>query len=302
MKITPAFLTTAMLGAVGMLTTGYFAKHMFATEQIVSNEVLLEIPMALTDLVPGTLITEAHLGIGRAREADISRDTVVKDRVLIGRIVKAAIPAAEPISTSALYPPNEGPPLEIAPGMRAVSIEADGQTSGMARYVKPGQFVDVHFTPESLPDHDQSGGLIMTLFQGVKVLTLNADSPGSTASGRGVLNVTLELSPEQVNVILLAKDRGSLNLTLTPDGKGDGMIAVSAKHRATLDEILGLTPPGEQPLPGKETAFVTETFSGNSRGMHSFVSGRRADQFTIEQVDYNAQRADVGDAGQVENE
>ena len=300
MKISPAFLTTTMFGVVGLLITGYFAKHMFATEQIIPEESILEIPMALTDLAPGTLITESHLGIGRAREEDITRDTVIKDRVLIGRIVKEAIPAAEPIRTVALYPPHEGPPLQIAPGMRAVTVSADGASNGMTRLLKPGQYVDVHFTPANLPDYDQSGGLIMTLFKGVKILALDGLQSGSAQTGRSVDSVTLELSPAQANVILLAKDRGSLNLTFTPDGKGDGVIGISDENRATLDQILGLTRPGDPPRLDSKSAFVTETFSGNSRGMHSFVSGRRTDQFSIEQVDYNAQRnqsADPANAG-----
>ena len=286
-KISPAFLTLTMLGVVGMLVTLYFAKQMLATEAVVREDPVMQIPMALTDLAPGTLITEAHLGLGRALEDEISPNTVIKERVLVGRIVKEPIAAAEPISTVALYAPNEGPPLDIESGMRAVTLSVGDASNGMARLLKVGQYVDVHFTPADLPEFDQSGGLIMTLFKGVKVLALNGVHSGNSSTRRTQASVTLELSPSQANIVLLAKDRGVLNLAYTPDGKGTGTIAVSTENRATLDQILGLAPPEEKPAAPKETAFVTETFAGGSRGMHSFVDGRRTDQFAIEQVDFN---------------
>ncbi|TWT49851.1 hypothetical protein KOR42_38030 [Thalassoglobus neptunius] len=286
-RISPAFLTMAMLGVVGLLVSMYFAKHMFAKEEFVIEDPIIEIPMALTDLAPGTLITEMHLGIGRARESSLTPETVIKDRVLLGRIVKETIPAAEPIQTNALYPPNEGPPLNVEEGMRAVTVRVEGADLGTVRLLQPGEYVDVLFTPEDVPELESTGGLIMTLFRGVKVLALDGlQRGGNHTSSRGS-DVTLELTPSQANVVLLTQDKGVLNLTFNPDGKGDGVIAVSDENRATLNQILGLQEPEPPEEADKETAFVTESFSGANRRMSSFVGGRRTDQYVIEQYDYN---------------
>jgi pilus assembly protein CpaB len=75
----------------------------------------------------------------------------------------------------------------------------------------------------------------------------------------------LELTPEQANIILLAKDKGELNLTYTPDGQGDGGVALADDDRAFLEEILGLSPPPEPKKP-----ILTEHYRGAGRGVMAF--------------------------------
>lgn len=273
-----------MLGVVGLLVTMYFAKSMFATEEPVDPDPIRNIPMALTDLPTGTKITSEHIGTGRARSSTVTPDTVISDRILIGRIVKEPISAAKPISSSSLYPPNEGPPLELAAGTRAVTVSFSGASSGTIRLLKAGQYVDVLFTPSELPNFDQSGGLIMTLFRGVKIIALNGVTIGGAIGGRGGERVTLELTPEQANILLLAQSKGELDLTYTGEGKGSGVVGVDNENRATLNQILGLTPPED---PEKQTAFTTEIYPGNSRQVQSFVDGKMTDRFLIERQDYN---------------
>ncbi len=283
-RLSPALLTMVMLGVVGLLVAMYFAKSMFATEEPVDPDPIRNIPMALTDLPTGTKITAEHIGTGRARSSTVTPDTVISERILVGRIVKEPISAAKPISSSSLYPPNEGPPLDLAAGTRAVTVNFSGSSSGTIRLLKAGQYVDVLFTPSELPDFDESGGLILTLFRGVKIIALNGVTMGGAVGTRGGERVTLELTPEQANILLLAKSKGDLDLTYTGEGKGDGVVGVDNENRATLNQILGLTPPAD---PEKETAFTTEVYPGSSRQVQSFVDGKMTDRFFIERQDYN---------------
>ncbi len=283
-RLSPALLTMVMLGVVGLLVTMYFAKNMFATEEAVDPDPIRNIPMALTDLPPGTKITSEHIGTGRARSSKVTPETVISERILLGRIVKETISAAKPITSSSLYPPNEGPPLELAAGTRAVTVNFDGSSSGTIELLKAGQYVDVLFSPSDLPNFDQSGGLIMTLFKGVKIIAINGVTIGSAGGGRGGEKVTLELTPEQANILLLAEEKGKLDLTYTGEGKGNGVVGVNDENRATLNQILGLTPPDE---PEKKTAFTTEVFNGTGRQLRSFVNGKMTDRYLIEQQDFN---------------
>lgn len=269
-RLSPAMLTMMMLGVVGLLVAMYFGKRLLATQELPPPEPVVNVPMALTDLRPGTRITEAHIGLGRARESGLTRDIIRSNRVVIGRVVKNPITAAEPISTTDLYPPGESPPLEVADGMRAVTIPVGEATAAVSGLVQIGQYVDVHFTPSNISADDDTGGLIMTLFKGVKILAINGIAVGGTSAGRGANNVTLELTPQQANIILLARDRGVLNMTYNPEGKGTGVIAVEDENRATLNEILNLPP-----RPEPESPFVTEFFEGTSRGVYQFRDGIR---------------------------
>lgn len=272
-----------MLGVVGLLVAMYFAKSMFATEELPDPDPIQNIPMALTDLAPGTKITKEHIGTGRARTSSVTPETVISDRILIGRIVKEPIKAAKPILSSTLYPPNEGPPLDLDPGMRAVTVSLSGASAGTLQLVKPGQFVDVLFTPSDLPNFDESGGLILTLFKGVKILAMNGVTSGGIQSGRSADQVTFALTPEQANILLLAEGKGRLDITYTGEGKGSGVVAVDDENRATLNQILGIDPPEE---PESDKAFTTEVYPGSGRQMRSFVDGKMTDRYFIEQQDF----------------
>ena len=264
-RLSPALLTVVMLGVVGLLVVAYFGKKLLARDEGPPADPLMSIPMALTDLAPGTRLTEAHLGLGRARESTITRDVVRTNRVLVGRVVKNPITAAQPISTFDLYAPGESAPLDMADGMRAVSLTLNVPSS-----VSVGDYVDVHFTPSVDPESEMTGGRIMTLFKGVKVLAISA---GSSGPMRNSSSVTLELTPEQANIILLAEDRGELTLVYTREGQGSGGVAVSDADRATLYEILGYTPkPPEDPEP----PFQTEIYSGTGRSVNTFREGVRS--------------------------
>lgn len=260
-RMSPAFLTIAMLGVVGLLVVMYIGKKLLAREAPAPADTRLTVPMALSELEPGTRVTEAHLAMGPIDRSKVTRDTVLTSRVLVGRVVKNKINAAEPIKSLDLYPPGKNAPLEISPDMVAVSVSAP------APFVaEKGQYVNVHFIPSSAPDDEKTGGRILTLFQGVKVLEL-----GAVGGGRSELNVTLELTREQANIILLARDKGALDFTFAPGGKGTGVVAVSDQDRATLYEILGYSPePPEEPAP----PFTTEIFSGPGRGVNTFRNGR----------------------------
>jgi pilus assembly protein CpaB len=183
--------------------------------------------------------------------------------------VKNTLKRAEPINTGDLYPPGEGPPLDIAPGMRAVSIDFNDMSAKVDNLIRTGHYVDVHFSPASNPD-PVKGPFTMTLFKGVKILAV---SNGNARSGRST-TVTLELTPEQANIILLAKDKGQLTLAYTPEGKGNGGVAVSDADRATLSEILGLSDPKKEAAP-----HTIEMFYGSGRSTVQFRDGKRLDGY-----------------------
>lgn len=272
-----------MLGVVGLLVALYFGKRLLARDVPAPVDELVSIPMALTDLEAGTRLTEAHVGMGSARQSKITRDVVRTSRVLVGRVVKNPIKAAQPISTLDLYPPGKSAPLDIAPGMVAVTLPLSSPVAA-----EVGQYVNVHFTPSSDPDNAETGGQILTLFNGVKILALTAQTQGGGA--RGGVNVTLELTKEQSNIILLAKDRGTLNMVFNPEGKGTGGVAVNDADRATLYQILGYHPkPETKPVP----PFQTEIFPGAGRKVNAYQDGVLT---TVPDINNNAGSRGPGNA------
>ena len=252
-----------MFGIVGLLVVGYVAKTMLASQvKPPTPPAMRDVPMAVADIAPGTVITENHLGMGKTQRDRLEADVLLVNRVIVGRVTKTPIKAATPIKANQLYQPGELPPLEVAKGMRAVSIEVGDGVAMVDGMIKPGQYVDILFTAQGggagANDASFQGGLTMRLFEGVKILAINRNFTQS-AVDRGSNHVTLELTEAQTNIVVLARDRGKLTLTYNPtNAVGSGGLALSNSERVTLYEILGL----RKQDPTKEP-FQTEIFKGN---------------------------------------
>lgn len=285
-RLSPATLTLLMLLIIGGLVLAYVGKKLLARDEEPSVDKLINVPMAVADLKPGTKITAAHLAIGSRFQSKITPDIVKSDRVLIGRIVKTEIKAATAISTGNLYPPDQGPPLDVSPGMRAVTISLADGTAAVDGLVKAGDHVDIHFVPSYYRDLAKNGGMIMTLFKGVHVIAMNRSVSGVVDTTRGQNTVTLEMTPDHANVLLLASKKGQMTLSYNPDGKAENQFALRDQDRAYLDEILGLKTPEEKKNEDKRPT-VTEIFSGASRRLQTFKDGLRSDRYAIERFDYN---------------
>ena len=238
---------------IGLLVTAYFAKILLAEEPkaklIEAPKAPVvefrEVPMALGAMEPGTQVTAAHLGTGRVRvDASLEPETLLSERSFYRPRGENPIQAATPIRSSQLYQPGERPPLEVVPEMRAVSVCSRPMAPLSADFCGRST-VDVYLTPQSSDSSDPRfhGGLTVTLLNGVRVLAvgggseMNSIAEPTTKSGN---TVTLELTPEQANMMILRRDeRGEIALSYNPDGKGSGGVAMKNQDRATMEEILG---------------------------------------------------------------
>lgn len=280
-SLTPARLTLIMFIVVGALIAAYVAKGLFAKEEKPPEVALRSVPAAVSDMQPGTRITEAHLGVIRIPEDQLQPGSLINDRSIIGRVVREKITAAAPILTTQLYEPGEFPPLQVEEGMVAVSVQMENDTDMVDGLIKPGEYVNVHMTVDSTGSLDTTddrlrGGLTLTLFRGAKVLAINQNTTAGAADDLTGNRVTLELTREQANILILAKERGHITLTFAPEGKGSGVVGVSDADRATLEEILGL-----KPIPEPEAPFSTETFRGTGRTVLQFRDGGRVEEDNI---------------------
>jgi pilus assembly protein CpaB len=256
-----------MFGVIGLLVVGYVAQKLLAVTEKRVAPTMRDIPMAITDISPGTVLTERHLGMGKVPVDQLTREMLLTNRVIVGRVSKTPLKAAEPIKANQLYQPGELPKLELAAGMRAVTVPVSDGAAMVDGMIKPGDHVDILFTAmggTGIGDPTFQGGLTMRLFEGVKILAINRNFTQGTVD-RGNNHVTLELTETQANIIVLAQDKGKLTLTYNPNGKGTGGIALTSAERITFYEILGLTPgvKGKDPL-------LTEIYRGANRATQYF--------------------------------
>lgn len=274
-RLTPAKVTLLMFAVIGGLIVAYVGKGLLASKPADPGPRTRDVPGAMTDLEVGTLLTDRHVGYTVVKVGDLEWDMFKKPDKIIGRVVKERIPMGKPIRAGMLYPYGDFVPLEVGEGMRAIAVSIGDSTALVDGLIKPGEYVDVHMTANlTLSSGNTSrraqmgGGLTLTLLKGVRVITINKKyNPGPL--DRNGNSVSLELTPEQANIMILARDKGQITLSFNPEGKGGGGVAVSREDRATLDEILGLDPLPEPVLP-----FTTEIYHGRGRQALQFRDGK----------------------------
>lgn len=267
-SLTPAKVSMIMFLVVGGLIVAYVAKGLFAKTETKPQATTRNVPMAIADLPIGTLIREEHLGMGPVQVSMLRPDMLLQNRVVVGRVTKEVVKAARPILAGQLYEPGAHPPLVTAKGKRTYSFPLRESTSLVDGLIKPGEYVDILFTPSDSGTDPRTRGLTVRLMKGVKLIAINRMTlQAPVDNDRNT--VTVEATPQQVNALALAKDRGTLSLVHTPDGEGDGKLALAElkdQDRATLEEILGLTPPKQpEPPPMPKPPFLTQIYRSTGR-------------------------------------
>jgi pilus assembly protein CpaB len=286
-------LTVAVFGIICTLAAGYFMKLAYQPGQ--TEEPARErrtLPMAVSEIAPGTVITRAHLGNGPwDRSLPLEPDTLVNIDSIVGRITREKITAAQPLRGAMFYPIGDFPEIDVAEDKRAVVVQVSPTTAVLNSKLKPGQFVDVQLTVQNLnvspniqPQASNvarnsvtmSDAMTATLFKGVRVVSINKGGTSTTLQNAqaNANSVTLELDEEQSRIALLAQKRGDIDLIYSKAGPGEGGIDIdsSEEDRIFFLEILGLRSPSlKQP-------FRSEHYRGSGFSDAYFEDGVRTDE------------------------
>jgi pilus assembly protein CpaB len=130
---------------------------------------------------------------------------------LSGRVAKQPISAGEPITESKLAAADSRGGLSsvITPGKRAISVRVN-DVIAVAGFTLPGSFVDVMVNTRDANDNPRS----RIILNRVKVLAIAQETSADQNKPKVVNAVTLELSPEESEVLDLARSVGTLSLVL----------------------------------------------------------------------------------------
>lgn len=285
MKLTPWMLSVAAFGLLAVMAATYFVQKLWAKEAVVAAPAPLRtMPMAITEIAPGTVITMKHIGNGPVGpNAELAPDTIRNLDSIVGRIAKERIPAAVPLQGSMFYSIGDYPTLQIEDGKRGVTVNVDDATAILSGLIKTGQHVDVYMTTDAGTGNrlQSTGGSVatgrtgmtVTLFKGVKVVAMNRGSGSAALQGSGSHSVTLELDENQALIMLLAEEKGRISLTYNPTGSGVGGINVKPENdRVTMEQLLGMTDE-----PDIKKPFRTEAYRGVGRSSVFWRDGERVD-------------------------
>ena len=207
-----------------------------------------KVVVALADIGQGTKITQTMLGSMDWPAGALPPGAVLDPGAIEGRITRTDLSRGEPVLEGRLAPPGATGGLSsiVADGKRAMTVRVN-DVVGVAGFALPGNFVDILVNTHD--DRARAGGgeplaISKIVLERILVLAVAQESGRDDNKPKVVNAVTLELSPEQVEQLDLARSVGTLSLVLRNQIDPAPVNTVGA----TKQSLLELTAPAPLPL------------------------------------------------------
>lgn len=187
--------------------------------------------LAASDLLPGREIRASDfytsmVGKEEYKKVLQNQSTFGEGKQLIGRLIRNKVEMNRPFPLDCVFPEGTGPtPADtLAEGMRAATVKMT-LVGGIRGFVSPESWVDVLFRRSggnAAPD-STAAARTHTVFPGVRVLaiqdSLYPETVLTKVAGGAVaqdFEITLELTPQQCEVLKSIENRGDLTLNMLP--------------------------------------------------------------------------------------
>jgi len=208
---------------------------------IAYNMNVSKVPVAVAAKGPAAPATVGYFVAARplprgtlTRDEDFTVHSVPPERVPAGAILEAAdskaglpgslvrkfVDAGNPVTLDDILRPRDRGFLAsvLAPDSRAITIKVD-EESGVAGLIRPGDHVDVVLTQVFDKADPGRRALSETVLGNVRVIAIDQEiaqggRPVIGSPGKFAQTVSLELTPEQVKRITVAKQLGTLALAV----------------------------------------------------------------------------------------
>jgi pilus assembly protein CpaB len=176
---------------------------------------VLNVVVAVTDLSGGTIIKPEMAKTVPFLKGSLPTGVFRDTSTVVGRVVITPIKADEPIFDSRLAPVDitrGGVAAVISPNKRAMAVKVD-RVKGVSGFIHPGNRVDVVAT---FRPANSSTPVTMTVLEYILVLATGTETEIRNKQEKPVEVdvITLELTPEEAEVLALASSEGKLQLSL----------------------------------------------------------------------------------------
>jgi pilus assembly protein CpaB len=198
-------------------------------EEVALAPVAMQVYVPAAPLAAGTILVPDHLARMSLDEDAVTEEMVVANDggrdLLLGSVARQALPQGVPIARSAVVQPGDrGFLAAVLPrGKRAISIPI-GEVAGVSGLVMPGDRVDIILTysvAAAYIDAEREIRASETVMANLRVLALDqrlqeatttrANDPSARPIAR---TATLEVTPQQAEMLTLATRLGDLSLVL----------------------------------------------------------------------------------------
>ncbi|MCA6122770.1 Flp pilus assembly protein CpaB [Bradyrhizobium sp. WSM 1704] len=181
--------------------------------------------VAARPLSKGTLARDEDFGVRQAAPDKVPAGAILESpdakAGLPGSLVRKFVEAGSPIMLQDILRPKDRGFLAsvLAPDSRAISIKVDEET-GVSGLIRPGDYVDVVLTQVFDKADPARRAVSETVLGNVRVIAIDQEiaqggRPVTNAvAGKPAQTVSLELMPDQVKKVAVAKQLGTLSLVV----------------------------------------------------------------------------------------
>jgi pilus assembly protein CpaB len=198
--------------AAGLVAT--FAIHRYVTVKTrIPVAETRNVIVAAADISPGTALSGGLVKTVSWPLKVIPPKSAATMQEIEGRVAMAPIPQGNPVLFSMLAPEGTAAGLSgiLPDGKRALTVKVD-EVAGVAGFIHPGDHVDVLV---DLPIKEATEHFSKTILHDILILTNGQIWQQKGDSKPVVVNtVTLELTPEESEVLNLASNEGKIRLAL----------------------------------------------------------------------------------------
>lgn len=249
-------LVLVALGAAGL--TAFLALRFLSdlqqqqqAQQVTPTEAVggvEEVLVAARDIRPGEILTEAEMRWEQWPKAVIDQRFTVKANAgeeplatFLNTMARRSIMLGEPLTPPMVIKQGDAGVTSavLSPGMRSVTIEVSART-GAAGLILPGDHVDIMLITnardiagvgENVARDTLSQYAAEAILRDVKVIAVNQQLAKEPGTGPGIngSTVTLEVTSEQAQKILVAQQLGTMVLTLRGWARNDVAAEADAK-------------------------------------------------------------------------
>jgi pilus assembly protein CpaB len=226
------FIVLAAVILSGLATFGLYSylrqqKARIAQPRTVTRKVVV----ASLPIPVGKKLEASDLKVSDWPEAIIPVGSVSNASELIGRVIRTEMQAGEAVMETKLAPKGSegGFSSIIPPGMRALTVSVN-HSSGVSGFILPNARVDVLVTVSSPAQKEESTTKI--ILEDIKVLAVDQTYERKEDDPVTVQTVTLLVTPEDAEKLVLASTEGKLQLSLrnTSDRSANSTPGVQLKE------------------------------------------------------------------------
>ena len=215
-------LATAALGIISYNT--YLPKPVVQVTQNAPAPVTSGYFVAAHPLPAGTLARDEDFEVRSAPSGSVPSGAILDSpdakTGLRGSLVRKFLDTGNPVTAEDVLRPRDRGFLAsvLAPDTRAISINVDPE-SGVSGLIWPGDYVDVVLTQMNDKTDARAWLAGETVLHNARVIAVNQEivqgaPANNAAAGKETHTVSLQLSPDQVKKIAVAKDLGKLSLAI----------------------------------------------------------------------------------------